>query len=53
MTWKCIPEVRSNREKRFRACHGMKVLRGGTHIENDEEERSARVGTYFGMMDAR
>ena len=24
----------------------MVVLRGGTHIDNDEEERSARVGTY-------
>ena len=23
----------------------MVVLRGGTHIDNDEEERSARVGT--------
>ena len=31
----------------------MVVLRGGTHIDNDEEERSARVGTYFGMRDAR
>ena len=29
----------------------MVVLRGGTHIDNDKEERisSARVGTYFGM----
>ena len=24
----------------------MVVLRGGTHIEKDEEERSARAGTY-------
>ena len=31
----------------------MVVLCGGTHIDNDEEERSARVGTYFGMRDAR
>ena len=31
----------------------MVVLRGGTHIDNDEEERSARVSTYFGMWDAR
>ena len=27
----------------------MVVLRGGTHIEKDEEERSARAGTYIGM----
>ena len=31
----------------------MVVLRGGTHIDNNDEERSARVGTYFGMRDAR
>ena len=31
----------------------MVVLRGGTHIDRDEEERSARVGTYRGMRDAR
>ena len=31
----------------------MVVLRGGTHIDNDEEERSARIGTYRGMRDAR
>ena len=31
----------------------MVFLRGGTHIANDEEKRSARVGTYFGMRDAR
>ena len=31
----------------------MVVLRGGTHIDKDEEERSARVGTYRGMRDAR
>ena len=31
----------------------MVVLRGGTHIEKDEEERSARAGTYFGMRDER
>ena len=29
----------------------MLVLRGGTHIEKDEEERSARAGTYLGMRD--
>ena len=32
-------------------CHGD--LRGGTHIEKDEEERSARAGTHFGMRDER
>ena len=31
----------------------MVVFRGGTHIDNDEEERSARVGTYRGMRVAR
>ena len=31
----------------------MVVLHGETHIDNDEEERSARVGTYRGMRDAR
>ena len=31
----------------------MMVLRGGTHIEKDEEERSARAGTYLGMRDER
>ena len=31
----------------------MVVFRGGTHGDNDEEERNARVGTYFGMKDAR
>ena len=32
----------------------MVVLRGElTRIDNDEEERSARVGTYRGMRDAR
>ena len=31
----------------------MVVLRGGTHIDNDEEERSARVSTYRGMREAR
>ena len=25
----------------------MVVLRGGTHIEKDEEERSARAGAYI------
>ena len=30
----------------------MVVLRGGTHIDNGEEERTARVGTFFGMRDA-
>ena len=31
----------------------MVVLRGGAHIDNDEEEWSACIGTYFGMRDAR
>ena len=31
----------------------MVVLRGGTHIEKDEEELSARAGTYLGMRDER
>ena len=31
----------------------MVVLRGGMHIEKDEEERSARAGTYLGMRDER
>ena len=31
----------------------MGVLRGGMHIEKDEEERSARAGTYLGMRDER
>ena len=31
----------------------MEVLRGGTHIDKTEAERSARAGTYFGMRDAR
>ena len=31
----------------------MVVLRGGTHIDKDEEERSARAGTYLGMRDGR
>ena len=31
----------------------MVVLRGGTHIEKDEEERSARAGTYLEMRDER
>ena len=30
----------------------MMVLHGGTHIDRDEEERSARVVTYFAMRDA-
>ena len=30
----------------------MVVLRGGTHIDKDEE-RSAHVNTYRGMRDAR
>ena len=29
------------------------VLRGETHIEKDEGERSARVGKYLGMRDER
>ena len=28
-------------------------FRGGTHNDNDEEERSARVGTYIGIGVAR
>ena len=31
----------------------MVALRGGIHIDRDEEERSARVDTYRGMRDAR
>ena len=31
----------------------MVVLRGGTHIDKDKEEQSARAGTYRGMRDAR
>ena len=31
----------------------MVVLRGVTHIEKDEEERSGRAGTYLGMRDER
>ena len=31
----------------------MVVSRGGTHIEKDEEEWSARAGTYLGMRDER
>ena len=31
----------------------MVVLCGGTHIEKDEEEQSARTGTYLGMRDER
>ena len=31
----------------------MVVLRVGTHIDKDEEERSARAGTYRGMREAR
>ena len=31
----------------------MVVLRGGAHIEKDEEERSGRAGTYLGMRDER
>ena len=31
----------------------MVVLRGGTYIDKDDEERSARVGTYLEMRDAR
>ena len=27
------------------------VLRGGTHIDKDEEERSARTATYRGMRE--
>ena len=31
----------------------MVVLLVGTHIDKDEEERSARAGTYCGMREAR
>ena len=31
----------------------MVILHGETHIEKDEEERSARTGTYLGMRDER
>ena len=31
----------------------MVILRGGTHMEKDEEERSACAGTYLGMRDER
>ena len=31
----------------------MVVLRGGMHIEKEEEERSAHAGTYLGMRDER
>ena len=31
----------------------MVVLRGGTHIENNEEEWSACAGTYLWMRDKR
>ena len=31
----------------------MVVLRGGTHIEKDEEEQSGWAGTYLGMRDER
>ena len=31
----------------------MVVLRGGTHIEEDEEERITHAGTYLGMRDER
>ena len=29
----------------------MVVLRGGTHIDKTEAERSARAGTYFGIRE--
>ena len=31
----------------------MVVLRGGTNIDKDDEERSARADTYLGMRDAK
>ena len=31
----------------------MLFFRGGTHIEKDEEERSARASTYLRMRDER
>jgi len=31
----------------------MEVLRAGTHIDKNEEERSDRVGTYCGIRAAR
>ena len=30
----------------------MEVLRKGTHIDKDEEERSDRTGAYRGMSEA-
>ena len=31
----------------------VEVLREGTHIDKDEEDRSDRTGTYHGMSTAR
>ena len=31
----------------------MVVLRGGMHIEKEEDERSAHAGTYLRMRDER
>ena len=31
----------------------MKVLRKGSHIDKDEEDRSDRTGAYRGMSTAR
>ena len=31
----------------------MVVLRGGTHIISDKEERSARAGAYVGIRDEK
>ena len=31
----------------------MVVLHGGTHVDDDEEEQSAHVGTYRGTSVAR
>ena len=39
---RCIPEATDENDLEA----AMVVLRGGTHIDKDEEERSARAGTY-------
>ena len=46
MIWWCIPDVFEATDENDLEIT-MVVLRGGTHIDNDEEERSACVGTYF------
>ena len=51
MIRQCIPDTEATNENDLMAA--MVVLRGGTHIDIDEEERSARAGTYRGMREAR